>query len=69
MIACEAGPYPASPTPTRARQANSSQNRLTTPPSAVAPLQIATPQVMTLRRERRSPITPKGKAARERTTM
>ena len=69
MIACDAGPYPASPNPTSARQVNSCQNFRTTPPAAVHALQTATPQVITLRRERRSPITPSGKAASDRTMM
>src|SRR5437867_9498651 len=67
MIACDAGAYPASPKPTSARQMNSCQNRLTKPPAVVAALHTATPHVITLRRERRSPMTPSGSAATDST--
>jgi hypothetical protein len=68
-MACDAGMYPASPTPTRARQAKSCQNRFTRPPAAVARLHSITPTVMTPRRERRSPMTPSGRAMIESTMM
>jgi len=68
-MAWAAGAYPASPNPTRARQVNSCQKRRTNPPAAVDAVQMATPNVMTLRRDRRSPITPSGSAASDSTTM
>ena len=69
MIACDAGPYPASPKPTSARHVKSCQKWLTKPPSAVAALHTLTPQVITLRRDFRSPMTPSGSAASDSTMM
>jgi len=47
----------------------SCQKYLTKPPAVVAALQSVTPNVITLRRERRSPMTPSGNAASDSTMI